>query len=179
MQIQLSVTSDFVCPWCYIGEKRLARAIESLPTGIDVQLQWLASDLASIPPDVPLVVLAHRPLFPLFPEWEWATKDGDRAIEILSKRRNVTVFYGHIHQEHHFATGNIAHHAARSLVFPLPAPGSVPKKAPLPWDPASADHGLGWRSVALGGANPRLTEVPYRIVALGETRAGLTELVSR
>ena len=31
MQIQIDVISDFICPWCYIGEKRLARAIESLP----------------------------------------------------------------------------------------------------------------------------------------------------
>src|SRR5579859_3223381 len=124
----------------------------SLPGGTigDAQLQWLAADLARLPPDVPLVVLTHRPLFPLLPEWEWATKDGDRAIEILSRRDNVTVFYGHIHQEHHQVTGKIAHHAARSLVFPLPAPGSVPKKAPLPWDPASPDHGLGWRSIAMG-----------------------------
>jgi predicted DsbA family dithiol-disulfide isomerase len=50
MQNQISVTSDFVCPWCYIGEKRLARAIERLPTGIDVQLQWLPFELN---PDMP------------------------------------------------------------------------------------------------------------------------------
>ena len=39
------------------------------------------------------------------------------------------------------------HHASRSLVFPLPAPLSVPKKAPLPWDERAADHGLGYREV--------------------------------
>jgi predicted DsbA family dithiol-disulfide isomerase len=50
MQIQINVTSDFICPWCYIGEKRLARAIESLPAGIDVHLQWLPFELN---PDMP------------------------------------------------------------------------------------------------------------------------------
>jgi hypothetical protein len=80
----------------------------------------------------------------------------------LSQRDNVTVFYGHIHQEHHQMTGKIAHHSARSLVFPLPAPGSVPKKAPLPWDPASSDHGLGWRSIAMNEGRTQLTEVPFR-----------------
>jgi hypothetical protein len=136
----------------------------SLPGGAigDAQLQWLAADLARLPPDMPVVVLTHRPLFPLSAEWEWATKDGDRAIEILQKRQSVTVFYGHIHQEHHQVTGTVSHHAARSLIFPLPAAGSVPKKAPLPWDPASADHGLGWRAVAMGEVAPRLTEVPYK-----------------
>jgi predicted DsbA family dithiol-disulfide isomerase len=51
MQVQISVTSDFVCPWCYIGEKRLARALERLPAEIDVQLQWLPFELN---PDMPL-----------------------------------------------------------------------------------------------------------------------------
>jgi hypothetical protein len=127
------------------------------------QLAWLAADLARLPAEAPVVVLAHRPLFPLFPDWEWQTSDGAAAIDVLVKHEYVTVFYGHIHQEHHFTTGRIAHHAARSLVFPLPAPGSVPKKAPLPWDASSADHGLGWRQVAMAGVgDPRLTEVAFR-----------------
>jgi len=41
--------------------------------------------------------------------------------------KNVTVFYGHIHQEHHHMTGHIAHHSAKSLIFPLIAPRSKPK----------------------------------------------------
>jgi hypothetical protein len=128
----------------------------------DVQLQWLAGDLARVPSDMRVVAFAHRPLFDLYPAWDWDTKDGARAIDLLSVMDSATVFYGHIHQEHHQRTGKIAHHSARSLVFPLPAPGSVPKKGPLPWDPASADHGLGWRSIAMNDAGPRLTEVPFR-----------------
>lgn len=50
MQIQIDVTSDFICPWCYIGEKRLTHAIASLPAGIDVQLKWLSFELN---PDMP------------------------------------------------------------------------------------------------------------------------------
>jgi hypothetical protein len=113
----------------------------------DTQLAWLEARIASLPKGVPLVVFAHRPLFDLYPEWDWATHDGARAIEILQRHDPVTVFYGHIHQEHHHMTGRIAHHASRSLVFPLPPPGSAPKRAPLPWDPQSRDHGLGWRAV--------------------------------
>jgi 3',5'-cyclic AMP phosphodiesterase CpdA len=128
----------------------------------DDQLTWLSGDLARVAPQTPLVILAHRPLFDLYPDWDWATKDGARAIEILSARDNVTVFYGHVHQELHRVTGRIAHHSARSLMFPLPAPGSVPKKAPQPWDASSPDHGLGWRSVAMQGASMRISEVPFR-----------------
>jgi 3',5'-cyclic AMP phosphodiesterase CpdA len=128
----------------------------------DEQLGWLSDDLAKVPPQTPLVVLAHRPLFDLYPDWDWATKDGARALEILSARDSVSVFYGHIHQELHRVTGKIAHHSARSLMFPLPVAGSVPKKSPLPWDPASTDHGLGWASVALRGPSANVTEVAFR-----------------
>ena len=128
----------------------------------DVQLEWLERDLAALPQEAPVVVLTHRPLFDLYPQWDWATKDGARAIEVLAKRRNVTVFYGHIHQENHHMTGAIAHHSARSLIFPLPAPGSAPKRAPGPWDPNSPDHGLGHRSITLAAGRPQATEVPFR-----------------
>ncbi len=114
----------------------------------DAQLDWLQKDLAQLSVNTPLVVFAHRPLFDLMPQWDWATPDGAKAIEILSARPRATVFYGHIHQEHHRQTGVVAHHSARSLVFALPAPGSVPKKAPVPWDPAVPFKGLGYRSIA-------------------------------
>jgi hypothetical protein len=127
----------------------------------DAQLAWLEQQVAAVPPTTPLVVFAHRPLFDLFPTWDWATKDGAKAIEILQKHPLVTVFYGHIHQEHHQQTGQIAHHAARSLIFPLPAPGSVPKKAALPWDPASPDHGLGYREVARADSSLHIVEHPF------------------
>jgi len=59
------------------------------------------------------------------------------------------VFYGHIHQERHTMTGTIAQHAARSLIFPLPPPGS-PDHKPVPWDPAQPYRGLGWREIETG-----------------------------
>lgn len=127
----------------------------------DAQLAWLAGEIAKVPKSAPLVVFAHRPLFDLYPSWDWATKDGARAIELLQLHPNVSVFYGHIHQEHERLTGNIIHRAARSLVFPLPAPGSVPKKAPLPWDPQSVDHGLGHREVIRAGEALRVREHPF------------------
>jgi hypothetical protein len=70
------------------------------------------------------------------------------------------VFYGHIHQEHHFKTAHIEHHAARSLIFPLPAPASVPKRVPVAWDPAQPYRGLGFRQVEAEPAEYKLTELP-------------------
>ncbi len=127
----------------------------------EAQLDWLARDLAPLPLDTPLVVLAHRPLFDLFPSWDWATQDGSKVIELIARFTDATVFYGHIHQEHHDVTARVRHHAARSLVFPLPAPGSVRKKAPLAWQPESTDHGLGYRGVRETGGEPAISELPF------------------
>jgi len=126
----------------------------------DEQLQWLAADLARTDPQVPVIVLTHRPLFDLQPQWGWSTRDGARALELLQARKHVTVFYGHIHQEHHQQTGNVAHHSASSLIFPLPAPGSGPDHKPLPWDPEHPFRGLSWRDVHMGapGAAPAIQE---------------------
>ena len=113
----------------------------------DEQLAWLADDLKQQAKDARIVVFAHRPLFDLYPQWDWATRDGARAVDLLMPYSNVTVFYGHIHQEHHHMTGHIPHHSAKSLIFPLPVAGSQPKRTPLPWDPAQPYKGLGFREV--------------------------------
>jgi 3',5'-cyclic AMP phosphodiesterase CpdA len=111
------------------------------------QIAWMAADIAKQPADARIVVLAHRPLFDLYPQWDWATRDGAKAIDLLQAHANVTVFYGHIHQEHHHMTGHIAHHSAKSLIFPLPVAGSQPKRNPVPWDAAHPYSGLGFREV--------------------------------
>jgi hypothetical protein len=128
----------------------------------EVQLAWLADDLGKQSKDAHIVVFTHRPLFDLAVKWDWATRDGSKAIDILMPYTNVTVFYGHIHQENHHQTGHIAHHSAKSLIFPLPAPGSQEKRTPLPWDAAAPYKGLGFREVEaeIKTAEYKITEFP-------------------
>ena len=130
----------------------------------DEQLDWLRDDLARQDKDARIVVFTHRPLFDLMPQWDWATRDGAQAIDLLMPHKNVTVFYGHIHQEHHQMTGHIAHHSAKSLIFPLPAPGSQPKREPIRWDAAQPYRGLGYREVAAKNPPPAyaITEFPVQ-----------------
>ncbi|HTZ41384.1 MAG TPA: metallophosphoesterase [Syntrophales bacterium] len=119
------------------------------PTGSigEKQLRWLAADLGKQGKDARITIFTHRPLFDLAPDWDWHTRDGAKALELLKLYGNVPVFYGHIHQENHRTTGSIDHHSATGLMYPLPAPYSVPKKMPVPWDPSEPYKGLGWRSV--------------------------------
>ncbi len=37
--VTVDVVSDVVCPWCYIGQKRLERAIAAVPE-LDVEVRW-------------------------------------------------------------------------------------------------------------------------------------------
>jgi 3',5'-cyclic AMP phosphodiesterase CpdA len=128
----------------------------------DEQLAWLKADLDRLDKKAPLVVLTHRPLFDLAPKWDWATRNGAQAVALLMPHENVTVFYGHIHQEHHQMTGHIAHHSAKSLIFPLPAPGSQPNRTPLPWDASAPYKGLGFREIEAedAGKTFSVTELP-------------------
>jgi 3',5'-cyclic AMP phosphodiesterase CpdA len=130
----------------------------------DVQLSWLKGDLDKQDKDARIVVFTHRPLFDLYPQWDWATRDGAKAMELLMPYRNVTVFYGHIHQEHHHMTAHIAHHSAKSLIFPLPAPGAAPKREPIRWDPVEPYRGLGFRRVdaKVQQAKYAITEFPVK-----------------
>ena len=128
----------------------------------DEQLQWLAADLDKQPKDSRIVVFTHRPLFDLYPQWDWATRDGAKAIALLQTHDNVTVFYGHIHQENHFMTGNVAHHSAKGLMFALPVARSQPKRTPIAWDASVPYKGLGFRDVAAEAAPVKygITELP-------------------
>ena len=133
------------------------------------QLAWLAEDLKRLRPETPVVVFAHRPLFSLYEDWDWFTADGDKALALLAAHPHVTVFYGHIHQEHHQTTGGITHHAAKSLIFPLPAPGSAPKRAPIPWNPDEPYRGLGLREVDVRSTRASRLAIP-------ETQEIITEI---
>lgn len=126
------------------------------------QLIWLKADLEKLDKNTRIVVLTHRPLFDLAADWDWNTADGAKAIEILTPFSSVVVLYGHIHQVNNHMTGQIAHHSAMGLMYPLPAPHSVPKKIQLPWDAANPYKGLGYRQVQAktGPVDFAITDLP-------------------
>jgi predicted DsbA family dithiol-disulfide isomerase len=43
--MKLEVASDVICPWCYIGKRRLEKAINLLDGDLDVQISWLPFQL--------------------------------------------------------------------------------------------------------------------------------------
>ncbi|MEI9920591.1 MAG: DsbA family oxidoreductase [Bacteroidota bacterium] len=50
VKIKIDVVSDVVCPWCYIGKRRLEAALSRLPENYEVDLTFLPFELN---PDTP------------------------------------------------------------------------------------------------------------------------------
>ena len=49
-KIKIDIVSDVVCPWCYIGKRRLEKAIEQLKGQVDVEVEFHPFELN---PDMP------------------------------------------------------------------------------------------------------------------------------
>lgn len=95
------------------------------------QLAWLESDLKGRSASTPVVVLAHMPLWSVYPEWGWGTDDAAQALGYLKRFGSVTVLNGHIHQVMQKVEGHVQFHTARSTAFPQAAPGA-PGASPGP-----------------------------------------------
>ena len=44
-KIKISVVSDIVCPWCYIGKRRLEKAIDKLSDKFDFEIEYFPFEL--------------------------------------------------------------------------------------------------------------------------------------
>lgn len=97
----------------------------------DEQLAWLEADLKGQPASRPVVIFAHIPLWVVYPQWGWGTKDSERALEFLKRFGSVTVLNGHIHQVMQKVEGGVTFHTAMSTAFPQPAPGTAPNPGPM------------------------------------------------
>ncbi len=52
LPLRIDIVSDVVCPWCYVGKRRLARALEQLQGEIEPSLAWLPFQLnPEMPPE--------------------------------------------------------------------------------------------------------------------------------
>lgn len=52
----IEVASDVICPWCYIGKRRLEKALASLGGEVEARIEWLPFQLN---PDMPVQGVAR------------------------------------------------------------------------------------------------------------------------
>lgn len=50
MQVTVEVISDVICPWCFIGKRRLEKAMALLAEGANVAVHWLPYQLNPVMP---------------------------------------------------------------------------------------------------------------------------------
>ena len=43
--LTVDIVSDVICPWCFVGKRRLERALKALPGGKTVHVRWLPYQL--------------------------------------------------------------------------------------------------------------------------------------
>ncbi|HLZ88074.1 MAG TPA: metallophosphoesterase [Puia sp.] len=113
----------------------LVNVVDTAEGGLGVlgadQLQWLADDLKGLSNSTPVVVFAHIPLWAVYPQWGWGTRDSEQALALLKRFGSVSVLNGHIHQTMLKVEGNITFHTATSTAFPQPQPGTAPAPGPM------------------------------------------------
>jgi len=95
------------------------------------QLEWLQKDVKGLSSSTPIVVFAHIPLWAIYPQWGWGTRDSEQALSYLKRFGSVSVLNGHIHQTLQKVEGNITFHTATSTAFPQPQPGAAPAAGPM------------------------------------------------
>ena len=123
------------------------------------QLAWLEGDLKGKSASTPIVVLAHIPLWSIYPQWGWVTADADQAFAHLKPFGSVTVLNGHIHQVVQKVEGKVTFQTAMSTAFAQPAAGAAPNPGPMKVEADKLKSVLGIREIAYApAAAPKLTD---------------------
>jgi 3',5'-cyclic-AMP phosphodiesterase len=122
------------------------------------QLEWLEADLKGKTASTPIVVLAHMPLWALYPQWGWSTDDSAQAIGYLKRFGSVTVLNGHIHQIQQKVEGNVTFQTALSTAFPQPAPGDGPGPGPMKVSADKLRSVIGVRNIDFVAGKPLLKD---------------------
>lgn len=130
----------------FIGLNNSAQ-LEGLGAIGDEQLAWLKKDVSGLRASTPVVVFAHIPLWAVYPDWGWATKDSVQALDLLKRFGSVTVLNGHIHQSLQKVEGEVTFYSAMSTAFPQPAPGSAAAPGPMKVPAEQLRQVLGIRNV--------------------------------
>jgi predicted phosphodiesterase len=111
----------------------------------DVQRRWLASELQAADPMAPTVILAHAPLYDAFVPWNWYTYDGAAVLDLFKGFRQLTVLFGHVHQDLSRQNPAVRQWGSLSTAWPLPEPDALGRLEKWPQSASDPYMGLGLR----------------------------------
>ncbi|WP_458525964.1 DsbA family oxidoreductase [Onishia taeanensis] len=92
-QARVTVISDVICPWCFIGKANLETAIASLRDELDVRVEWRPFELN---PDMPAGGMSRRDYRSAkFGSWERSLQL-DAQVEDAARQAGVVIHHGRI-----------------------------------------------------------------------------------
>jgi predicted DsbA family dithiol-disulfide isomerase len=80
MVLHVDVISDVICPWCFIGKRRLEKAIAALVCQHEVRVRWLPFQLNPAMPKEGISRREYRTR--KFGSWERSLELDARVIEV-------------------------------------------------------------------------------------------------
>ncbi|MBD3896472.1 DsbA family oxidoreductase [Halomonas sp. ML-15] len=88
--VDITVISDAICPWCFIGKRHLDLALAELPEEISVSVAWHPFELN---PDMPAEGLSRRDYRTAkFGSWERSQKL-DAQVEDAANQAGITIHH--------------------------------------------------------------------------------------
>lgn len=91
MTITVDVISDVICPWCWIGKRRLEKAIVAL--GMPVKIRWLPFQLNPMMPEEGIRRQAYR--IQKFGSWE-RSQELDVRVAAVGKEEGIDFAFDRI-----------------------------------------------------------------------------------
>jgi len=109
-QLRIDVWSDIACPWCYVGKRRLERALAEFPHTKEVEVFWHAFELDPAAPKErdPSVSHAERIAKKYGMTIEQARKNSDRLTEI-ARGEGLSFDFEHIRSGNTFDAHRLVH----------------------------------------------------------------------
>lgn len=115
-QARITVISDVICPWCYIGKTHLEAALASLPEALEVRVDWRPFELN---PDMPVGGMSRRDYRSAkFGSWE-RSRQLDAQVEAAARQGGIEIHHeGMTRTPNTFAAHRLIWWAGRQGVQP-------------------------------------------------------------
>jgi predicted DsbA family dithiol-disulfide isomerase len=109
-ELRIDVWSDIACPWCFVGKRRLERALEQFPHADEVKVVWHAFELdpAAPPERDPSVSHAARLAKKYGISLEQARANSERLSQV-TRAEGITFDFEHIRSGNTFDAHRLVH----------------------------------------------------------------------
>jgi len=103
MTLTIEITSDFICPWCLVAEKRLNKAIAQLKPSVNIQRVWYPFELNPDMPEMGMERKIYRSQ--KFGSWEYSQQLDAKTIlatqdDGINFRYDLMEFTPNTHKAH-------------------------------------------------------------------------------